>query len=138
LNVTIMACQATMGLVYMMSFLATRDLPTSLRSAYTIYNDIQNAPARPLLPYKYSIGTLRSDVSMLSNDTTAAEADMLVCGAAVTKLTGYVPPVDIPRWALPTNSTGLDTFMKNQVRMPVWTVVVQQVCVPLMQILALR
>lgn len=98
---------------YFLAYQATQNLPPSLRQSYAIYNDLEDAPARPLLPFK-----LAGDLFENLPSPNSTDENVLECGVALSD-DGFTPPVDIPRWSLPTNSTGLDAFVDNQVRPPI-------------------
>jgi hypothetical protein len=117
----ILATQLAGVLVYCASLWARVRLPSSLPQSYSIYNDLADAPARPLLPHKQDIGYV------LANATGYSGLDGLIeCGVDITSV---VPPADIPRWALKTDNTGLNSLVQRKVRFLVapWCFVVLKV-----------
>lgn len=98
---------------YLLSARATFRLPSALRQPYQIYNALEDASVRPLLPFKVAPPLVTADSDALSEDEVS---ELLTCGVDVTQ-PAFVPPADIPRWALPTNNTGLNDLWRNQVRL---------------------
>lgn len=111
LNVAVLICQINAALVFFEGLGAVDALPPSLRAAYNIYNAVDTAPARPLLPFKRY-----SDALLVDTDYNLTGVDLLPCGTGGVGAAGTVAPVLAPRWALETNNAGFDEFFENQVR----------------------
>lgn len=110
-NVVLVVLQLVVLSAYCLTLLYTARLPSSLRQGYDVYNDAEAAAARPLLPFKVTPPVLAGNTSALlaGNDSDALECGVDVLGSS------FVPPVDIPRWALPTDNSGLSRLLQNQV-----------------------
>ena len=108
----IVLCQLASFGCYIGSLVATQKLPSRLRQAYPIYNNLDGAQARPLLPYKAESTLFSPDNG--TDWTSMQDETILTCGVDVTS-PGFTPPADIPRWALPTDNSGLDELIQNQV-----------------------
>ena len=110
-DAALVALQLVVIASYGLTLLFTDKLPSSLRQNYDIYNNLGGAPARPLLPSKATAPVLSANASGF----IAAESEgILECGVNVTG-ESFTPPLDIPRWALPTDNSGLNRLVQNQV-----------------------
>ena len=109
----IVSCQLASFGCHVASLVATKKLPSYLRQSYPIYNDLGGAQARPLLPYK-DVPALSFSRNNASDWTSMQDDFILTCGVDVTS-PGFTPPPDIPRWALPTDNSGLNDLIQNQV-----------------------
>jgi hypothetical protein len=110
LDAYILILQVAVVLTYALSILATTRLPASLRQTYNVYNDLQGAPARPLLPCKHSLGFAAVNETGYNG---LDNGELLQCGMDVSSM-GFVPPADIPRWALETDNSGLNDLVQAQ------------------------
>jgi hypothetical protein len=96
---------AVFGAVVRISF----KLPTTLRQSYSIYDAVESADARILLPFKGPSSWV----------TANASVDVLpTCSATLQD--NALPPGNLPRWTLPTNNTDLQHFVSNQVWQVTW------------------
>lgn len=128
LNAFTAGCQLIALGAFVLTILYTDMLPSSLRQRYAIYNDLEGADARPLLPHKaVPEGVAGNDSGWLA----AGSGGELECGGGLIGAT-FVPPADVPRWALPTDPAGLDRLYQNQVRHLATHAVACQLCYPLL------
>jgi hypothetical protein len=109
-NYVITACHVAAAITFAATLQAAQELPPSLRAPYKIYNAAATAVVRPLLPYKANSDRLTVMTGSISNYTT-----LLECGTSSLDASTSKAPTEVPRWALPTNNTGINNFYENQV-----------------------
>jgi hypothetical protein len=112
INVAIIVCHVLAAVAFMKTLQAAQQLPSTLRAPYKIYNAADTAVARPLLPYKANAERL-----VVTEENVSNYSSLLECGTRSVD-DSTEAPTEVPRWALPTNNTGINALYENQVARP--------------------
>ena len=94
----------------------TYRLPEHVDQRYDIYQGVDAAPARILLPTKTSdFSVLATDAGSISDAGPDVAEQLPYCGGIQHGSLDYTP-TNLPLWTLPTDESGLNGFMEALVR----------------------